>query len=66
MCEKKREKWMGQQDVVSRPDLETGKMLKLMGEEEQLGKLRTGHRATSIGTLRKQSLIQTCWVPWSS
>jgi hypothetical protein len=52
MCGKKREKWMCQQDVVSRPDLKTGKMLKLMGEEEQLGKLRTGHIDMSIGTLR--------------
>jgi hypothetical protein len=51
MCGKKRENWMGQQDVVSRPDLETVKMLKLMGEEEQLGKLWTGHMDTSIGTL---------------
>jgi hypothetical protein len=59
MCGKKREKWMGQQDVVSRPDLETGKMLKLMGEEEQLVMLSTGHMDTSLGTLRTQSLIHT-------
>jgi hypothetical protein len=28
---KRRENWMGQQDVVSRFYLETGKMLQLMG-----------------------------------
>jgi hypothetical protein len=51
MCGKRRENWVGQQDEVSRHDLETGKMLGLMGEEVQLGKLRTGHRDTSIGAL---------------